>query len=175
MAEWSVRFEVTSSKPWFFTEEKVETLIEALEDFAPAISYTDYTLAVRFAVETKAPQPESAVNLAFKQFSKAMERAHLNYPGTKLVGAELQLMDDFNRRIVESNAPDLIGVAELAAILNVSKQRASELARSDDFPQPIAHLASGPVWRTSTILRYVSRWKRQPGRPRKTPAEALRS
>jgi hypothetical protein len=60
-----------------------------------------------------------------------------------------------------------VGVAELAELLSVSKQRASELARKSDFPRPVSQLASGPIWRLSAILRYSRQWRRQPGRPKK--------
>ncbi len=45
-------------------------------------------------------------------------------------------MEELDRRIQESNAPELVGVAELASLLSVSRQRASELARSRGFPAP---------------------------------------
>jgi hypothetical protein len=62
------------------------------------------------------------------------------------------------------------GVSELASTLGVSRQRVSELRAREDFPAPIAELAAGPVWKMSTLRRFVNSWDRKPGRPRKASA-----
>jgi hypothetical protein len=68
---------------------------------------------------------------------------------------------------MESNAPDLVGVAEVAELLGVSKQRASDLAHSEGFPAPVATLRAGPIWRRSQLARFAGGWERRPGRPRR--------
>ena len=55
---------------------------------------------------------------------------------------------------------------EVAEILGVSRQRASELASSAGFPRPVANLAAGPVWLLSSINSFNEKWERRPGRPR---------
>lgn len=59
---------------------------------------------------------------------------------------------------------DLAGVAELAALLRVSRQRVCQLARSGSFPAPVAQLASGPIWSTDHVRHFASSWDRRPGR-----------
>lgn len=59
------------------------------------------------------------------------------------------------------------GVTEVAQMLGVSRQRVTELRKRDDFPDPVAELAAGPVWRVFNLLRFVEEWPRKPGRPRK--------
>jgi hypothetical protein len=49
-------------------------------------------------------------------------------------------------------------------MLEVTKQRASELARRANFPKPIARLASGPVWKKASIARHARTWDRRPDR-----------
>lgn len=56
--------------------------------------------------------------------------------------------------------PRLAGVAELAALLGVSKQRVTQLAKTKRFPEPLADLAAGPVW----DLADVEAWARETGR-----------
>lgn len=51
----------------------------------------------------------------------------------------------------------LAGVAEIAAMLGVSKQRASQLAASDGFPKPLDRIAVGPVWRRAAIESWKER------------------
>jgi hypothetical protein len=50
----------------------------------------------------------------------------------------------------------------------VTRQRASALARTRDFPTPVATLASGPVWTRPSLNRFVEEWPRKNGRPGKT-------
>lgn len=54
----------------------------------------------------------------------------------------------------------LAGIAEIAEILGVTKQRVTQLAKADGFPKPLDRIASGPVWRRTDI----ERWARETGR-----------
>lgn len=54
----------------------------------------------------------------------------------------------------------LMGVAEVATLLGVSRQRVTQLAKQEDFPAPAAALAAGPVWESAD----VERWARGVGR-----------
>jgi predicted DNA-binding transcriptional regulator AlpA len=55
---------------------------------------------------------------------------------------------------------ELIGIAELAELLKVSRQRADQLARQVGFPAPVATLVGGRVWSRSE----VEAWMREVGR-----------
>jgi len=52
---------------------------------------------------------------------------------------------------------DLAGVAEVATILGVSKQRVTQLRQTAGFPSPVAILAAGPVWRTQDVADWNAR------------------
>ncbi len=55
----------------------------------------------------------------------------------------------------------LVGVAEIAEMLAVSRQRVDELVRTrDDFPGPDAVLTAGRIWRREDIVQ----WARATGR-----------
>lgn len=56
--------------------------------------------------------------------------------------------------------PRIMGVAEAAALLGVSKQRVVELRRDGRLPREIAQLASGPVWIAEGLERFKSEWRR---------------
>jgi hypothetical protein len=49
----------------------------------------------------------------------------------------------------------LAGVSEIAALLGVSRQRANQLTKREDFPRPLDRLAAGPVWKYSDIKRWA--------------------
>jgi hypothetical protein len=61
----------------------------------------------------------------------------------------------------------LVGVAEIAEMLGVSRQRAVQIVASyADYPAPEVALASGRVWRRSDVDRWISKHPiRPPGRP----------
>lgn len=54
----------------------------------------------------------------------------------------------------------LMGTAEVAELLGVSRSRVGQLAQRDDFPSPVVRLAAGPVWESADI----ERWARETGR-----------
>jgi prophage regulatory protein len=61
----------------------------------------------------------------------------------------------------------LVGLAEIAAMLGVTRQRAGQLARDyDDFPKPVAELASGRIWERAAVEAWAKKHPlRRPGRP----------
>jgi hypothetical protein len=67
-------------------------------------------------------------------------------------------------------APDeLASLAEISAMFEVTKRTAQRYVERPDFPAPIERLATGRIWRRST----VEAWGRDhlplpQGRPRKT-------
>lgn len=62
--------------------------------------------------------------------------------------------------------PKLAGVAEVAALAGVSKQRAGQLTKLPGFPKPVDSLAMGPVWREADVQKFLDA-PRPAGRPRK--------
>ncbi|MGC9540005.1 hypothetical protein [Streptomyces sp. UG1] len=61
---------------------------------------------------------------------------------------------------------DLLGYAEIAIVLGVSRQRAAQLAKKHkDFPSPVAALAGRPLYTPASIARFAERWERKTGRP----------
>ena len=61
----------------------------------------------------------------------------------------------------------LVGLSEIATMLGVSRQRADQLVRDyEDFPAPVAELASGRIWETSAVEAWANAHPvRPPGRP----------
>lgn len=61
----------------------------------------------------------------------------------------------------------LVGLSEIATMLGVSRQRAGQIVRDyDDFPPPVAELASGRIWETTAVEAWAKAHPvRLPGRP----------
>lgn len=60
--------------------------------------------------------------------------------------------------------PALAGVAEAAAIMGWDKRRVITYWRRGSFPEPIASLASGRVWRRDDVEAFAVAWRERRGR-----------
>ena len=56
--------------------------------------------------------------------------------------------------------PKIAGIHEIAALLGVTRQRAWQLTRTADFPEPVYRLHAGHFW----LLADVERWAKAKGR-----------
>jgi len=54
---------------------------------------------------------------------------------------------------------DILGTAEVAQVLSVSKQRIHSLRKMVNFPEPVAVLASTPLWNKSDIIEFLTQWR----------------
>jgi predicted DNA-binding transcriptional regulator AlpA len=62
----------------------------------------------------------------------------------------------------------LVGVAEVAEVLGVSRRTAARYATRSDFPEPVARLRAGPIWLEDDVLTWAqSEPAAQPGKPLK--------
>jgi predicted DNA-binding transcriptional regulator AlpA len=59
----------------------------------------------------------------------------------------------------------LVGLAEVAKLLAVTKRTASRYAARDDFPSPVADLAMGPVWLAAEVEDWIAKTPIRRGRP----------
>jgi hypothetical protein len=154
MREWSVDIEAETYPD--HDEVSADEILERLARYAPALSLGPAGLDVR--VNVKATD-------IYKAFERAWEAVHKAIPGVKPVRVDVEAVEDLGRRLNESNKPDVVGVAELAEMLGVTKQRASALAQENSgFPPPITFLKSGPIWKRSHVARFAGKWIRKPGR-----------
>jgi len=62
-----------------------------------------------------------------------------------------------------ARVPKLAGLAEIASLAGVSRQRAGQLAAHPDFPEPVQRLAMGPVWLEADVKKFLAA-PRKPGR-----------
>jgi len=49
-----------------------------------------------------------------------------------------------------------MAAAEIADYLGVSRQRVAVLVERADFPEPLAHLSVGRIWRTADIRQWAA-------------------
>jgi len=59
----------------------------------------------------------------------------------------------------------VVGLAEVADLLGVSKRTATRYTARDDFPRPVADLAMGPIWLTADVEKWIAGNPVRRGRP----------
>jgi len=165
MTEWSVTLGFAHHLAKDTLTDRIDDLLEAMAPYHAAASFDAHGVSVQFTVE--AASVGKAIDAGLTVLLKALQEVGIKADG--IFGAQAQTMEHLAAEQDLPNYPDLIGVAELAEILGVSRQRASELARTGSgFPRPLRFLASGPIWDKAMIARYVQHWDRRPrGRPKK--------
>ncbi len=170
MREYNIR--ITAAAPTGaaapVSDEQIEDMHEYMQDLAPAFSTgPGGRLSVSLALRDDVDEP-TALTMAIARFNQAAEKVEIfNWPMWTIVKAEVTDWQEFERELREPTYPTVLGVAELAELLDTSTQRASQVARTAAFPKPYAELASGPVWLEPHVRRFVRDWERKPGRPRK--------
>lgn len=102
---------------------------------------------------------------ATRWFEQGCEELGLRHDGI----ARIDVQEERYEELELAREPDrFVGVSEIAQLLGVSRQRVMQLRQRDDFPEPVAELAAGPVWRMFNLQRFIAEWPRKPGRPKKS-------
>jgi hypothetical protein len=70
--------------------------------------------------------------------------------------------------VVVEEVPDLVGVAEAAELLSWDKRRVATYIRRGSFPEPVASLRAGRVWRREDVEDFAKAFRaRQAARARR--------
>jgi hypothetical protein len=68
---------------------------------------------------------------------------------------------------------ELVGAYEAAEILKIGSPNFAHLRRrAKDFPEPVAELRCGPIWRTDDVLHFKANYRPRMGRPPKVRTDA---
>lgn len=170
---WTVHF-ITVAENGDVAEDALGALSTELEDWAgvaagaPTLGRYEAT----FSIEEDTRDPVEVLRIAEPIYERAAERAGL--PDGRIVTSTATTWDEHDRGLAESAYPELVGIAEVAAMLGISRQRASALQTRDGFPKPLTVLASGPVWPKPWLTRFAETWERKPGRPKTVKASGIR-
>jgi hypothetical protein len=131
------------------------------------VSADESGIDVRFSLLYDVPRALAEIGVEGERIARASVEA----TGLSLDLEALHVQTDAAlEREVNTPAPGLIGLSEIAGILGVSKQRVGQLRAREDFPAPVAELAAGPVWQRQMLDRFIRDWPRRSGRPAKASA-----
>jgi predicted DNA-binding transcriptional regulator AlpA len=147
------------------TDDQLDELVDALAPVAGAPSMHGGRLSVQLNVVTEHPRLADATEHAEAVIVDAMRRVGLATARTgRVVGVEVLEQAEFNRRIDgPPRADDLIPTADAAQLLDVSRQRISQLAEAfEDFPRPVKR-GRVLLWPRSALFAWRAGWDRSPG------------
>jgi len=148
-----------AGEPGRVVDDDLDCLVELLHDAGGAVSGSQdgSRYGATFTIDRVVLDPEAATHLALQQFNTAVNAAGL--PSLPIVHCEVMTHEELDRELERPVTPAIAGIAEISAILGVSKQRANQLTRRPDFPEPIADLAAGRFWNRDHLNRFVEAWR----------------
>lgn len=154
-------------------EETLGELAEALESLGAGGAATSAGglaggIGATFSVDVSGSDGSDAtieaVRRAVEVFEAACERVGIAHGCIARVDT---MADAYLDRHLEEEPERFAGVSEVAALIGVSRQRVAELRAKPGFPAPVAELSAGPIWKVSSLNRFLREWERRPGRPRR--------
>lgn len=166
--EWSTYIRA-SGELGIFSSEHSEMLADVLYKRGGAVgsSRDGSWISAQFTV--RATSIYRCFQSATEMFEKAL--AEIGVHDFTLDHVQLMTHEELEQELSRPLYPELVGIHEIAELLGVTRQRASALAASAQFPRPLTKIAAGPVWPRPWITRFLREWDRRPvhkGRSAKT-------
>ncbi len=157
MNQWTCTVEAVNTTYTGDVEDLSERIEARLRGSQGSVAFGDQRIVATFTVEARLVQ--QATETAQNNWNKALDN-ELAWSNVSVSARRADQPPDL------PGLPEVLGVAEVAKQLDVTKQRVAELARTHRlFPPPLAELASGPVWTAWQIGSFQRSWARKPGRP----------
>lgn len=151
------------------TDAAIGRLLELLAPLGVALAAGDGHVGWSATLTVEAPDPARAGSYALDELLHAAGEAKM--PTGEVAALEVLTAAEADRRLDEPSFPELVGAAEAAEILGVSRQRVHQLhTENPRFPEPVVELRLGPLWLKASIDAFLRSWERKSGRP---PREAV--
>lgn len=132
--------------------DELDEALGAVAGTAPAARLDPDGVAVRVTVE--ADTVEQALRLGVERTRAALVDTAL---GEAAVVGGAVAEERLDPRAVADDTPSVVGVDEVAELLELSSTQVRDLLDSPRFPEPLARLAQGPVWLRAHVERYRER------------------
>jgi hypothetical protein len=159
-ATWTARVEWTTDRER--TEDELFDIIERLAGKHPVVGMD------RTTPPGEPKRPTIMLNLKGMTLRQAVGEAISaveSAVGEKAVGIEVIPTDVAHRRLMTPQIPELVGNADIAAMLGVSRQRAAQIAERSDFPPAVQAIKAGPLRVKAQVEAWAQAWERKTGRP----------
>ncbi|MFC4335196.1 hypothetical protein [Salininema proteolyticum] len=109
----------------------------------------------------------AALAEAIAEALKATERVWRDQLDGEGTATAVRALDraEHDGELVEFGPINLVGLAGIARLLDVSRPRASEIVNLFGFPDPVGVSDNGRYWALNEVIRWKPTWERKPGRP----------
>lgn len=149
------------------TQQQAAALAGSLDGFA--IVAVDPEAGTRIEQTVTAISLDNALNRAISLTGEALIGLGLIDPTNDPVSVTVTDADWHTAQAVTPGMPGTAQITDIANILGVSHQRASQLAADDpNFPAPINPDGRTRLWDEAAVKAYAAARRTRPGRPRKT-------
>lgn len=167
-AGWTITIDAAgtpSAAPAF--DAAIDAFLTNLEAWSGAVNFdpAGARYGATFSLDEPDLDAEAAIARGCEIFHKVANVSGL--PIHPIVHAQAMTYAEYDAELARPVVPELVGIAEIAVLLGVNKQRASALQTRADFPRPVAQLKAGPVWTRASLNHFADTWDRKPGRPKK--------
>ena len=136
-------------------------LMDELTDYAPSGSIATDELAGSLTIAVEAVSFDDALSSALGVVRAALQQF---VPTAAVVGVELVDSDVLDRELDRPLFPEVVGVAQIAELAGVSRQRARAFRQSPGFPSPVIETAQGPLMAKAAIENWIENRNTRPGR-----------
>lgn len=148
------------------TPEHLEDLTDELLDVGGAVSGHERRVSAIVTVSQDSGRAIDAASAGRLTVAGALEQVGVAVVAD--VAVEAMTAAEAAMRLQVPTIPPLMGAAEVADLLGVSRQRVHQLAASHSrFPKPVVQVRMGPLWAAVSIEAFAGTWERRPGRPSK--------
>lgn len=148
------------------TDTDFEHILEQLDGLHPALNLEHVDrLANPYLMSATITLDATSLRQATTAALQAVETA----ADTKARGLEVLTTDEFDRELARPQIPPLVGNADIAEMLGVTRQRAAQLTDATGFPPAVAHIKAGPLRVRHQVEHWASTWTRKTGRPKHEP------
>lgn len=154
------RASIGYARPDTITEDQYENLVTHLTGYGIVVADEQY-LTLHLTVT--GPTLRQATDVALRD-TRAAYTAAFSTAGEQLHARVITEA----AHIAEIRRPprlDLVGTGDIAAILNVSRQRVDELKDHPEFPNEVSSIGGRRVYTRDSIAAFNEQWDRSPGRP----------
>lgn len=156
LTDWYIDFTFTTTK--ISISDMAFEVAEALKEFFASVSLGDSGGSMSLTVPA-----ESAIDAVSKLPDVLTQAAEL-LGELEVTEVETRSEAAFNQWLKKPAIPDLVGLKEIAGILNVSPQRANALVKQEGFPAPVLTLSAGQFRTRAAVEAWAAKWTRKPGR-----------
>lgn len=163
MPRWHANVAFTTTDP--FTHDAAFDVLDILSSHGAAVSPRTDSTGGEISLSVTADTAPEAASAAVATITTTITPI-AGHPTIDAI--EVSTEAALDARLGEPVFPEVVGYAEIADMAGVSRQRARQFAKIDDFPAPVITTAQGPLMTKAAVERWIETRNTRPGRPKAT-------